>query len=105
MRCQLDVGRPAELPHRPEPLEPISSGDEEGGVARITLRLPESVKTRAEDAAAEAGQSLNTWLVNVVRTATQRGAVSVDIDLSSIPFLGKDPFGGTKPGRRMTGWI
>ncbi|MCD4524320.1 pilus assembly protein HicB [Nocardioides sp. cx-173] len=83
-----------------------AEGEEEGGVARITLRLPESVKTRAEDAAAQAGQSLNTWLVGVVRSATHHGSINVDIDLSSLPFLGKDPFGGgNKPGRRMTGWI
>ncbi|MCD4533342.1 toxin-antitoxin system HicB family antitoxin [Nocardioides sp. cx-169] len=88
------------------PPPPAGEGEEEGGVARITLRLPESVKARAEDAAAQAGQSLNTWLVNVVRAATHHGSINVDIDLSSIPFLGKDPFGGgNKPGRRMTGWI
>jgi hypothetical protein len=97
---------PPAPPAPPAPPPPSGETDEDGGVARITLRLPESVKTKAEEAAAEAGQSLNTWLVNVVRTATQRGAVTVDIDLSSIPFLGKDPFGGgNKPGRRMTGWI
>ena len=45
---------------------------DEGGLARITLRIPESVKTRAEEKAARAGDSLNTWLVKVVRAATQR---------------------------------
>jgi hypothetical protein len=82
--------------------------EEEGGTARITLRMPESVKARAEELAARSGHSLNTWLVNVVRAATRDSAVNVDIDLSSIPFLGNDPFGGQGPGRgqrRMTGWI
>jgi hypothetical protein len=65
------------------------------------------VKARAEDKAAAAGQSLNTWLVSVVRGATSDHAINVDIDLSSIPFVGYDPFAGTKkPGnRRMTGWL
>lgn len=68
------------------------------------------MKTKAEDAAAAAGQSLNTWLVNILRAATRdgSGAISVDIDLSSIPFMGgsNDPFGGGKRGdRRMTGWV
>ena len=68
------------------------------------------MKTKAEDAAAAAGQSLNTWLVNVLRAATSDGnhSINVDIDLSSIPFLGgnNDPFGGGKRGdRRMTGWV
>lgn len=83
--------------------------EEDGNVARITLRLPESVKARAEELAAKSGHSLNTWLVNVVRTATRDHAVNVDIDLSSIPFFGSDPFGGKGPGRsgnrRMTGWV
>ena len=77
-------------------------------MARITLRIPESVKARAEEKAAKAGQSLNTWLVNVVRAATSDHAINVDIDLSSLAFLDNfDPFGGKgKPGsRRMTGWL
>ena len=42
----------------------------------------------------------------VVRAATREGAINVDIDLSSIPFFGSDPFGGKQRGnRRMTGWI
>jgi hypothetical protein len=95
----------------PSPPAPPSAEEveEEGGVARITLRMPESVKARAEELAARSGHSLNTWLVNVVRSATRDNAVSVDIDLSSIPFFGGDPFGRKGPGRpgdrRMTGWI
>jgi len=92
-------------PAAPAPPMP-GDDDEEGGLARITLRIPESVKTKAEDAAAKSGQSLNTWLVNVVRAATHEGAINVDIDLSSIPFFGSDPFGGKQRGnRRMTGWV
>src|SRR4249919_1430728 len=41
--------------------------DEDETVARITLRLPESLKARAEELAARRGQSLNTWLVNAAR--------------------------------------
>ncbi|QBX55693.1 toxin-antitoxin system HicB family antitoxin [Nocardioides seonyuensis] len=101
------VPAPPEPPAPPTPVPP--EPDDEGGLARITLRIPESVKARAEEKAAHAGHSLNTWLVNVVRAATSDHAVSVDIDLSSIPFVGYDPFSprpGSKHGsRRMTGWI
>ena len=77
------------------PARPRAPSEEEGGVARITLRLPESVKAKAEEFAARSGHSLNTWLVNVVRAATREDAINVDIDLSSIPFFGgNDPFGG-----------
>ena len=96
----------APTPPAPPP-PPAPEEVEEGGMSRITLRIPESVKTKAEDAAAKSGQSLNTWLVNVVRAATRDGAINVDIDLSSIPFFGSDPFGGGKQrgNRRMTGWV
>lgn len=101
---------PMAVPEPPVPPAPPTPEEmeEEGGLARVTLRIPESVKAKAEEAAARAGHSLNTWLVQVVRSATRdSGAINVDIDLSSIPFFGSnDPFdrgrGGTK---RMTGWI
>lgn len=38
--------------------------------ARVTVRLPEAVKKRAEAAAQIAGQSLNTWIVQALRRAT-----------------------------------
>ena len=81
--------RPRPLPRRPPRTTRTAT------CARITLRIPESVKAHAEEMAAKAGQTLNTWLVNVVRPATRDGAINVDIDLSSIPFVGNDPFGGT----------
>jgi hypothetical protein len=108
------VEAPAAAPAQPasQPAPPTSAEDEEeGGIARITLRLPESVKARAEEFAARSGHSLNTWLVNVVRAATRENAINVDIDLSSLPFVGgNDPFGGQGPfggkrGRRMSGWV
>ena len=92
-------------PAQPTPPAADGAGDD-GSVARVTLRIPEAVKTRAEELAARSGHSLNTWLVNVVRAATREKAINVDIDLSSIPFLGgNDPFGGSRGNRRMTGWI
>ena len=92
-------------PPPPPPPAPAEDTDE-GGLARISLRIPESVKARAEEKAARAGDSLNTWLVKVVRAATSDTAVSVDVDLSSIPFLeGFDPFGKQQGRRRMTGWL
>ncbi len=89
------------------PTPPTAPGPEgeEDGVVRITLRLPESVKARAEELAASSGHSLNTWLVNTVRNATHMGAINVDIDLSSLPF-GAEGFPGRNRGRRkMSGWV
>ena len=106
---------PPAPPTPPLPPDPEDE-TESGGTARITLRLPESVKAKAEDAAADAGQSLNTWLVSVIRAATRPGGINVDIDLSSLPQLLGDnfPFGsGGPPGsgrgrtssKRMNGWV
>ena len=104
------------LPPASEPAEvaPDSTGeedeDEEGPAARITLRLPESLKQRAEEAANRRGQSLNTWLVNAVRMAARDRSINVDIDLSSLPF-GMGPGGPGRggrskagPGKRISGW-
>ena len=100
----VHVAAPPAPPTPPPP--PAPEEVDEGGLARITLRIPESVKARAEEKAARAGDSLNTWLVKVVRAATSDRAIEVDIDLSSIPFGGSfDPFGKGKGSRRMTGWL
>jgi hypothetical protein len=107
----LDFLVHVDAPTPPAPPAPPSPEEvEEGGMSRITLRIPESVKAKAEERAAEAGQSLNTWLVNIVRAATREGAINVDIDLSSLPFFGGsgDPFdsrGRRRGGKRMTGWL
>jgi hypothetical protein len=95
-------------PTPPAPPPPPAAEDvEDGSLSRITLRIPEAVKAKAEEKAADAGQSLNTWLVNIVRMATRDGAINIDVDLSSIPFFGGDPFGGSKGrgSKRMTGWL
>ncbi|GAA4702623.1 YlcI/YnfO family protein [Phytohabitans rumicis] len=44
-----------------------------GDVARITLRLPESLKDSVEQAAAAEGVSVNAWLVRAVQSAVQAG--------------------------------
>ena len=44
---------------------------EEAYSARITLRLPESLKQRVESAAAREGASVNTWLVQALQRAVE----------------------------------
>jgi hypothetical protein len=43
---------------------------DEAFTARITLRLPESLKSRVEESAAREGVSVNTWLVQALQRAT-----------------------------------
>lgn len=49
-----------------EPPPPPTTDGEDGATARITLRLPEQLKSRIEDAAGREGFSVNTWLVRAV---------------------------------------
>ena len=49
--------------------EPSAGPAEEAFTARITLRLPESLKGRVEAAAARAGVSVNAWLVLTLQGA------------------------------------
>ena len=86
---------------------PEDSEDDEadGPAARITLRLPEALKQRAEEAAGRRGQSLNTWLVNAVRAAAREGAINIDLDLSSIPFgPGASSRVRRGAGQHLSGW-
>jgi hypothetical protein len=59
------VHAPQELPPLPPPGAGPDRGEgqEESGTSRVTLRLPDGLKARAEAAAARDGLSLNAWLV------------------------------------------
>jgi len=81
LNSQLDSGRvevrfagsdPELVYIRDEEVAPAEPADE-AFTARITLRLPESLKIRLDAAAALHGVSVNTWLVQVlVRTLEPR---------------------------------
>ena len=55
--------RASPWPHARAPT-PVPEPDE--GTSRISFRLPESLKSRVEDAAAADGLSVNAWLVRAV---------------------------------------
>ncbi|GAA2716862.1 hypothetical protein [Actinoplanes palleronii] len=72
------------------PLPPVEGGD----LARLTLRMPEALKTHVEQTAAAEGVSVNAWLVRAVTTAiTPRPATPVP------------PVGGAWSGKRVTGYF
>ena len=54
------------VPERARDAEPV----EDPSTARITLRLPEVLKTQVEAAAARAGVSVNTWVIQSLNQAT-----------------------------------
>lgn len=49
--------------------EPAAPRDDEGATARLTLRMPDALKTRVERASESEGVSTNTWLVRAVTRA------------------------------------
>jgi hypothetical protein len=65
---------------------------DEGGTSRTTLRLPDHVKVRIEEAAAREGLSVNAWLVRTVGAALEPKNRSP----STRAALG---------GERYTGWV
>jgi hypothetical protein len=88
---------PPTPPAPPTPSEGDGPDHVDDNNARITLRLPESLKARIEELASTSGHSLNAWIVHALRAAAQQRPITVDIDLSSIPFGGS--------ARRMSGWV
>jgi len=80
----VDAGDAPAAPTPPTPAEI----DE--GTSRISLRLPESLKSRVEEAAADSGLSVNAWLVRAISqtldTPAQAGPARV-------------------VGRRISGWV
>lgn len=54
----------------PGPVVPDAESADEDNSARVTVRLPEGIKKRAEVAAQNAGQSLNAWIVQALRRAS-----------------------------------
>jgi hypothetical protein len=80
------AGRDPELVYvadeEPDPAPAPASADDYG--ARITLRLPESLKAQVEQWAAAEGVSVNTWLVRSIARGAQPPRRT--------------------PGRRMTGY-
>jgi hypothetical protein len=74
--------------------------DDDETVARITLRLPESLKARAEELAGKRGQSLNTWLVNAARNAA-----TININISASSMGPGAPGRNRSSNKRIQGWV
>jgi hypothetical protein len=71
---------------------PRYSGDmEESGASRTTLRLPDHVKARVDEAAGRDGLSVNAWLVRAVVAALEPGA--------------RDRLRSPSVGEQYTGWV
>ena len=72
VEVRLDGRDPSLVVVEDEREEPQMGASPAAGSARITLRLPESLKAEAEAAAAREGVSVNTWLVRAVAQGRRR---------------------------------
>ena len=70
---------------------------DDGGTARITLRLPESLKARIETAAGRQSQSVNSWLVRTISAAVEPRSAAPS---GPSPSVSRPPSAGS----RFTGW-
>jgi hypothetical protein len=65
----------------------------EGGMARINLRMPEHLKARVDHAAGGEGLSVNAWLVRAAAAAVERADPSRRLERR-----------GPQGSQRFTGW-
>jgi HicB-like protein involved in pilus formation len=99
-------GRDPEFVVTPPPAEPAVDAEEptavpvsappdedDGGMTRINLRLPDRLKARVEQAAAAEGLSVNSWLVRAATAAVERPA-----------FDPHRPPRTPQSGQRYSGW-
>lgn len=82
-----DVAEAAAPSAPPQPPLPAPE-DGDDALVRVSLRMPERLKERVEVAAAQAGVSINTWLLRAAQAHLERDT----------------PDATPRPGRRMTGW-
>lgn len=71
-----------------------ASSSDEGGTARLNLRLPDTLKARIEDAAGADGLSLNAWLIRAAAAA---------LEASELGRRGHPR--SASGGERFTGWV
>jgi hypothetical protein len=81
-------------PALPPPAPPAAGEAEDSAQARISFRLPEYLKSRVEEAAGQAGLSVNAWLVRAATAALEAGEPG--------PRTGRRAPQGSQ---RYTGWV
>ena len=82
-------------PPAPPPPPPAATFEADETTARISLRLPDGLKARIEEAAGSIGASVNSWLVHALQDAVVR--------VDQQPPDERARTG--RPGKRLTGWV
>lgn len=99
----------------PEPSQPAAAeapaapvpDDGDAAMVRINLRLPEHLKSRVEDAAGQAGLSVNSWLVRAATAALGNGpgAQARTQAEAGNRRSTRDDWRTPHSGQRLTGWV
>jgi hypothetical protein len=78
-------------------LPPAPPDGDDAAMTRINFRLGETLKSRIEDAAEQAGLSVNSWLVRAAAAALQPGAPGAP--------AGPPDRRAARGAQRLTGWV
>jgi hypothetical protein len=92
----VTAAAPPEPPAPPPPPPPPGVEGDDVATARISLRLPDSLKARIEAAAAARGISVNSWLVGALLDAVDEWVGSGRSDALRRT---------RSTGNRMSGWV
>ena len=82
-------------PPAPPPPPPAATFEADETTARISLRLPDGLKARIEEAAGSIGASVNSWLVHALQDAV------VHTDQQSPHQRTR----AARPGKHLSGWV
>ena len=82
-------------PPAPPPPPPGATFEADETTARISLRLPDGLKTRIEEAAGSIGASVNSWLVHALQDAVVQSDRQPPHERTR----------AARPGKRLTGWV
>ncbi|MBK1783399.1 Arc family DNA-binding protein [Prauserella cavernicola] len=78
----------------PEPAAAPLPDTDDGAVSRINVRMPEQLKARIEEAAAQQGRSVNAWLVQAATAALREPHSTTDTTAR-----------GVRSAQHVTGWV
>ena len=99
----VSIALPPEPPERqgpPPPTTPLFDGDD-STTARISLRLPDGLKARIEEAASNIGFSVNGWLVRALNDAVAQ----FNDDTVNYQTSTREHRRDIRPGRNLSGWV
>jgi hypothetical protein len=98
--------RTPQTPRTPQaPQAPQAPDDADATMVRINLRLPEHLKSRVEEAAGQAGLSVNSWLVRAATAALDNGGPGQGPGQGPGRRAAREARRAATSGQHFTGWV